>query len=104
MTHWYQVFVFEIKRQFGRKAYLLLTFGLPVLALVIFGAYRTYQSSSDDSSEEKQELITATNDQQIGYIDTTPQQLFPAPETYGPATARDCNFDPEAPFTPGTIK
>ncbi|MCQ3930708.1 MAG: hypothetical protein DPW16_09620 [Chloroflexi bacterium] len=104
MTHWYQVFVFEIKRQFGRKAYLLLTFGLPVLALVIFGVYRTYESSRDDRSEEKQELITTTNDQQIGYIDTTPQQLFPAPETYGPATARDCNFDPAAPFTPGTIK
>ncbi|MBI5931127.1 MAG: ABC transporter permease [Chloroflexi bacterium] len=104
MTHWNQVFVFEIKRQFARKAYLFLTFGVPILALLAFGVYRTYQSNRDDAPAKKQELITDTNNQKVGYVDATTQQLFPAPESYGRPDSRTCNFDPNAPFTPGTIK
>ncbi len=104
MIHWNQVFVFEIKRQFARKAYLFLTFGVPILALIVFGVYRVYQSNSDEGPAENQELITQTDGQRIGYVDASAQQLFPAPESYGHADDPDCQFNPNVPFTPGTIK
>jgi ABC-2 type transport system permease protein len=88
MTHWFDVFLYEARQQFRRKAYLFVTFGLPVLALVIFFGYRAYQDATKKSTSESQKPITETVNQNknvIGYVDLTPQHLFPGPDSYASA-------------------
>ena len=43
MTHWLEVFRYEVRQQFRRKSYLFITFGVPILALVIFFGYQVYR-------------------------------------------------------------
>jgi ABC-2 type transport system permease protein len=85
MMHWFEVFLYEARQQFRRKAYLSVTFGLPVLALVIFFGYRAYRDTTQKSTSESQKPITETANQNktvIGYVDLTPQHLFPDPGSY----------------------
>jgi ABC-2 type transport system permease protein len=85
MMHWFEVFLYEARQQFRRKAYLFVTFGLPLLALVIFFGYRAYQDATHKSSSAPQKPISETvntNKNVIGYVDLTPQHLFPGPESY----------------------
>lgn len=104
MTHWKHVFDFEIRRQFARKAYLFLTFGVPAIAILLFLAYRTYQANREDEPEQQRELVTDVGNQQIGYVDLTDQRLFPAPTSYGSPDDPTCIFDANDTFIPGTVK
>jgi ABC-2 type transport system permease protein len=85
MMHWFEVFLYEARQQFRRKAYRFITFGIPVLALVIFFGYRAYQDTTRKGTSSSQKPITETvnkNKNVIGYVDLTPQHLFPGPESY----------------------
>jgi len=83
MTHWLEVFRYEMRQQFRRKAYLFVTFGIPILALVAFFGYQVYRNMTEDD-EEAPTPITEVNEQRqaIGYVDLTPDGLFPPPESY----------------------
>lgn len=83
MTHWFEVFRFELRQQFRRKGYLFVTFGVPILALVIFFGYHVYRDMTE-GDEEAPTPITEVNEQRqaIGYVDQTPGGLFPPPDSY----------------------
>ncbi|MCZ7541313.1 MAG: ABC transporter permease [Anaerolineae bacterium] len=83
MTHWLEVFRYEARQQLRRKSYLFITFGVPILALVIFFGYQTYRDMTQDD-EGPAAPITEVNQQSqtIGYVDQTPDGLFPPPESY----------------------
>jgi len=97
MNRWIYVFRYELRMQFRRKTYLLLTFGVPVLALALFFGYQVIRNATrgDESTaanpilEEAEESETTT----IGYVDLTPQGLFPSPESY-PGKPDDCRVEP----------
>lgn len=79
MTHWIDVFLYELRRQFRSKAYLFFTFGMPVLALVAFFGYQIITGEDEDKPAED---IAKVNEaaMSIGYVDLT--GLFPGPTTY----------------------
>jgi len=83
MTHWFDVFRYELRQQFRRKAYLFITFGVPVLALVVFFGYQAIKNMGDED-DTPPTPVTEVNEggRAIGYVDMTPEQLFPAPESY----------------------
>ena len=83
MTHWFEVFRYEVRQQFRRKSYLFITFGVPILALVIFFGYQVYRDMTR-GDEEAPAPITEVNKETrtIGYVDQTPGGLFPPPESY----------------------
>ena len=83
MTHWLEVFRYEVRQQFRRKSYLFITFGVPILALVIFFGYQVYRDMTR-GDEEAPAPITEVNKETrtIGYVDQTPGGLFPPPESY----------------------
>ncbi|MCL4237740.1 MAG: ABC transporter permease [Anaerolineae bacterium] len=83
MTHWLEVFRYEVRQQFRRKSYLFITFGVPILALVIFFGYQAYRDLTADD-EKAPAPITEVNEQRqsIGYVDQTPDGLFPSPASY----------------------
>jgi ABC-2 type transport system permease protein len=83
MTRWFEVFRYELRQQFRRKAYLFVTFGVPIIALVAFFGYQLYRDMAADD-EEPPAPITEANErrQAIGYVDQTPDGLFPPPESY----------------------
>lgn len=84
MRYWLVVFRHELRHMFVRKSYLFVTFGLPLLALLAFYGYRLYQELTTD--EESKPPIAEMNQggQAVGYVDLTPQGLFPAPDSYPP--------------------
>ena len=86
MTHWFEVFRYELRQQFRRKSYLFMTFGVPLLAVLVFLAYQTYQNAAEDEADKPADVLSDTvNDSGgsiVGYVDETPAGLFPAPETY----------------------
>jgi len=84
MKYWLVVFRHEVRHMFVRKSYLFITFGIPLLALLAFYGYRLYQHLSAD--EEAPPAVAEVNkgNQAIGYVDLTPQSLFPAPDSYPP--------------------
>ena len=107
MTHWTNVFLFELRQKFRSKSYLFVTFGLPILAIVLFFAYQAYQDFSSEE-EDTANPITETadsSDNVIGYVDQTPQALFPAPESYD-AAPEDCQVTAASvgDLTPDVIK
>jgi ABC-2 type transport system permease protein len=105
MMHWFEVFLYEARQQFRRKAYLFVTFGLPLLALVIFFGYRAYQNATQKSTNQPQQPITETANQNknvIGYVDLTPQHLFPAPDSYAKVDCAPTAQDTHVLASPGT--
>lgn len=99
MNRWMNVARYELRMQFRRKAYVLLTFGLPALALAAFYGYQLFREITSDGEEDDQiasvvEEAAEPNTGLIGYIDQTPQGLFPPPESY-PGTPDDCRMDPQ---------
>lgn len=88
MTHWFDVFRYELQQAFRRKAYLFLTFGVPLLAIAAFYGYQFYQDRTSSESEEApgtpvvESVAEDGEGQVIGYVDRTPEQLFPPPESY----------------------
>lgn len=96
MQHWITVLRFEVAQQFRRKAYLFLTFGVPLLVVVGFSVYRTAQDTlfRVRSSEGVIETLRGEENDEtdaniIGYVDLTPARLFPAPTSY-PDRLSDC--------------
>lgn len=85
MTHWFEVFRYELRQVFRRKAYLFMTFGIPLLAILAFYGYQVYKDQTSDTSEDTPATpVTEANegDRTFGYVDLTPDSLFPAPESY----------------------
>lgn len=79
MTHWFDVFLYEMRRQFRSKAYLFFAFGVPVLALVAFFGYQIITGDDEDQpAEDIAKVNEATTS--IGYVDLT--GLFPGPTAY----------------------
>ncbi len=86
MTHWFEVFQFELRQKLRSKGYLFITFGIPVIAILIFFGYKLYQNiTEDEGSSETQTALSDANEasQTIGYVDQTPGGLFPTPDSYG---------------------
>ncbi|GAB4410249.1 MAG: hypothetical protein Kow00106_04080 [Anaerolineae bacterium] len=86
MRYWIVVFRHELRYMFVRKSYLFVTFGIPILALLAFYGYQLYRDLTAD--EESKPAIAEMNkgNQAVGYVDLTPQGLFPAPDSYPPVT------------------
>ncbi len=84
MRYWIVVFRHELRHMFVRKSYLFITFGIPILALLAFYGYRLYQHLSADEEETPAIAEVNKGSQAVGYVDLTPQGLFPAPDSYPP--------------------
>lgn len=92
MNRWIQVFRYELRQQFRSKAYLFITFGLPLIALAAFYGYQAYQDATESKGDEKpvdavsatQESVQGSDSNPVGYVDQTPEKLFPAPDSYQP--------------------
>ena len=85
MTHWTDVFRFELRQLFRRKAYLFVTFGVPLLAVLAFYGYRQYQSWETGADEAPPADVTPQSvASPVGYVDRTAEGLFPPPESYEP--------------------
>lgn len=88
MTHWFEVFRFEVRQMASRKAYLFFTFGVPLIALLAFFGYQLFQDLTENEDEQSTPLSEMNEDKRhIGYVDLTLAGLFPAPEEY---PAGDC--------------
>jgi ABC-2 type transport system permease protein len=89
MTHWLDVFRYELRQQFRSKAYLFLTFVVPLLAIVAFFGYQAITNPGEDKPAES---VTEVNEAEksIGYVDLTPELLFPGPASY---PAVNCGLD-----------
>lgn len=83
MTNIWTVFMYEFRQKLRSKSYLLVTFGIPLLAVIAFFGYEAYQNAREDA-DEPEKPFTEVNDVSsvIGYVDQTPNRLFPAPDTY----------------------
>lgn len=98
MSHWIDVFRYELRMQFRRKAYTLLTFGLPALALILFFGYQAIKGTTGDGETDTplsalMDETEQTGATKIGYVDQTPQGLFPPPESY-PGEPDGCKAAP----------
>jgi ABC-2 type transport system permease protein len=85
MTHWHQVFLYEFRLQFRRKAYRFMTFVVPALVIAAFFGYQLYKNATKSSSDKPTNPVTqdvGNQNKQIGYVDQTPNGLFPAPDSY----------------------
>jgi ABC-2 type transport system permease protein len=93
MTNLWTVFKYELRQKLRSKSYLLVTFGIPLLAIVIFFGYRAYQDSRD-SHDDPVQPFTEVNETPvvIGYVDQTAEGFFSAPDTYPPA---ECQPTPD---------
>jgi len=95
MKHWLDVFQYEVRQQFRRKAYLFITFIVPLLAIAAFYGYQFYRDSIQGGEDEAEHPITEEiqdNSTRIGYVDLTEDHMFPPPDSY-PET--DCTVKPE---------
>lgn len=82
MKNWSTVFLYELQRSFKRKAYLFTTFGLPLIAVVLFAGYLVISSSSDDNQEAIEDtLIELQDSDPIGFVDETDFFIEPEPRT-----------------------
>jgi len=93
MKNWFTVFLYELLRQFRSKSYLFMTFGVPVLAIAAFLGYQAIKDAtgSEDSDDGQKAIEEITNPAEgdIGYVDLTPEKLFPQPASYS-ADGNDC--------------
>lgn len=107
MTHWLDVFLYEVRQQVRHKSYLFVTFGIPILAVVAFMGYQAYQDarSSDENDQPSSSIteeIEGTN-QVIGLVDLTPEKLFPPPESYE-VTPNMCDTSNVTALSPAIVK
>ena len=88
MNKLWRVFGFELKRQSSRRAYLFMTFGIPLLAVALLFGYQAIQqlnaasggtggegASAEETSSEEPDFGV------IGYVDHS--GLFPDPGLFG---------------------
>ncbi len=83
MTYLLTVFRFELRTLFRRKGYLAVTFLVPLIAVLGFTAYKGYRDAQDED-DAPATPVTEVNEggTRVGYMDQTPQGLFPGPESY----------------------
>jgi ABC-2 type transport system permease protein len=81
MANWLTVFLYELRQQFQRKAYRFVTFGVPLIAIVMFFGYQLYQEATGEEDDQPVGTVTEQINEAmlIGYVDRTPEQRFPAP-------------------------
>ncbi|WP_119067256.1 ABC transporter permease [Aggregatilinea lenta] len=108
MTHWFDVFLYELRQQVRRKSYLFVTFGIPLLVAVAFMGYQAYQDANDSGDEAEQPSSSLTEeingtDQVIGLVDLTPDRLFPPPESYN-ATPDMCDASNVTALAPAIVQ
>jgi ABC-2 type transport system permease protein len=79
LTHIWKVFSYEISRQGRRRGYLLMTFGIPLVALVLLLGYKiiTDMNAGNAAAEEEDEFANIQGIQAAGYVDFS--GLFPEP-------------------------
>ena len=89
MTNWFTVFRYELRQQVRRKAYLFMTFGVPLLIVAGVFGYQAFQDMNEDEADEAASPISEANEESkiIGLVDETPEGLFPGPLDYEPV---DC--------------
>lgn len=94
MKTWLTVFEYELRQQFRRKSFLFVTFGLPLLAVAAFLGYQAYQNSQD-STDKPASPVTEVNQGgvQVGYVDLTPDGLFPGPDRYEEVRCTPTNLE-----------
>lgn len=82
--HSLQVFLYELRRNLRRKGFLFTTFGIPLLAYVLFFGYQiiTNLSSQDEPAADPAQEILGSDQfrtlQKAGYVDLS--GLFPRPD------------------------
>lgn len=107
MTHWFDVFRYEIRQQFRRKSFLFLTFGVPLLAIAGFFAYQMYQDATRDEDDAVATPVSETFEESsrvVGLVDQTPEGLFPPPEAYARADLNCAPPTDPSQLTPDVIK
>lgn len=67
------VFFYELMVQGRRRAYLLMTFGLPIAALVAFFGYQIYDAISNSEGTTESGPITFEDYDPVGYVDALGQ-------------------------------
>lgn len=79
--HILQVFLYELRRNLRRKGFLFTTFGVPLLAFVLFFGYQAINSLTNQNPEDTAQDILNSEQfegiQKAGYVDWS--GLFPAP-------------------------
>ncbi len=87
MRNWTTVFSYEFNRLIKRKSYLFLTFGLPLIVIVLVLGYLAYDELNEDDADERVNVSNQVDiiqndelDEQdpIGYVDRTGEFSAPA--------------------------
>lgn len=71
MRHMVQVFIYELRRNFRRRGYLLTTFGVPLLALALMFVLQRVNLGGMDTQDQLVEAMENAGIQKAGYIDET---------------------------------
>lgn len=64
-----RVFTYEFRRQSRRRAYLFVTIGLPLLAILIFYGFRYFQRSTSSNQKPQTPEIDSSFTRPIGLVD-----------------------------------
>jgi ABC-2 type transport system permease protein len=71
MRHTLQVFIYELRRNFRRRGYLLTTFGVPLLAVVLMFVLQRIDLGGMNTQNQIVEAMDSAGIQKAGYIDET---------------------------------
>lgn len=84
--HIWQIFAYELRRNFRRKGFLFMTFGVPILAFVLLLGYQAITSlnKADESAEQTsaqaaEELAAFLGIRKAGYVDLSGTFAPPGP-------------------------
>jgi ABC-2 type transport system permease protein len=93
MDNLWHVFRFEFSRMLQRRAYLFMTFVVPVLAVVIMFGVLAYQDFQASRPEDPQQAASEEDEEinQLGYVDES--GMFPEPGLFATALTRYDDVD-----------
>lgn len=105
MHHTLLVFLYELRRNFRRRGYLLTTFGVPVLILVLmFVLQRVNLGGTQQMEEQIGELMENAGIQKGGYVDQTGLFTEPTPNVAGVLTPYPSEEEARAAMDAGEIE
>lgn len=105
MRHTILVFLYELRRNLRRRGYLLITFGVPVLALVaMFVFQRINLNSAEQMEEQIGELMENAGIQKGGYIDESGLFTEPTPDLAAILTPYSSEEEARAALDAGEIE
>src|SRR5690606_4018778 len=105
MRHTVLVFLYELRRNFRRRGYLLTTFGVPVLILVLmFVLQRVNLGGTQQMEEQIGELMENAGIQKGGYVDQTGLFTEPTPNVAGVLTPYPNEEEARAAMDAGEIE